>query len=214
MCLCAVRAGFFFHRLFVFLSRLRDGRSIRTVSALLLQLVQTSAHDVRIEARKIDKARQNKFALRRQESFSESQPGPPEPFLDENDQGVCVDLFSHIFQDPDFLIFFCCSQEIRLYGTGLDSAVKAAKTMIIFLTQRWVLPVWMKLVLCLIVLRSGKGKTTKNSNEAEYRLIFDNLIDDLLVVLFWPEWPAASLILSIASKFMVLLLVLVCLRCI
>ena len=60
--------------------------------------------------------------------------------------------------------------------------------------------------MCLIILRSGKGKTTKNSNEAEYRLIFDNLIDDLLAVLFWPEWPAASLILSIASKFMVLLL--------
>ena len=55
----------------------------------------------------------------------------------------------------------------------------------------------------LIFSRSGKGKATKNSNEAEYRLIFDNLIDDLLVVLFWPEWPAAGLILSIASKFMV-----------
>lgn len=84
---------FFTNSSFVFLSRLRDGRSIRTVSALLLQLVQTSAHDVRIEARKIDKARQNKFALRRQESFSESQSGPPEPFLDENDQGVCVDVY-------------------------------------------------------------------------------------------------------------------------
>ena len=62
--------------------------------------------------------------------------------------------------------------------------------------------------VCLAVLRSGKGKTTKNSNEAEYRLIFDNLIDDLLAVLFWPEWPAASLIMSIASKFMVIFLVL------
>ena len=57
----------------------------------------------------------------------------------------------------------------------------------------------------LTLCRSGKGKATKNSNEAEYRLIFDNLIDDLLVVLFWPEWPAAGLILSIASKFMVCL---------
>ena len=148
LCLCTVHARFFSPTLCIFI-RLRDGRSIRTVSALLLQLVQTSAHDVRIEARKIDKARQNKFALRRQESFSESQPGPPEPFLDENDQGVCVDFFPHIFPDSDFLIFFCCSQEIRLYGTGLDSAVKAAKTMIIFLTQRWVLPVCMKLVCVL-----------------------------------------------------------------
>lgn len=51
--------------------------------------------------------------------------------------------------------------------------------------------------------RSGKGKQTKNSNEAEYRIIFDNLISDLLVVLYWPEWPAASLILSVICKFMV-----------
>lgn len=51
--------------------------------------------------------------------------------------------------------------------------------------------------------RSGKGKTTKNTNEAEYRLIFDNLISDVLVVLYWPEWPAASVLLSVASKFMV-----------
>ena len=67
---------------------MRDGRSIRTVSALLLQLVQTSAHDVRIEAKKIEKTRQNKFALKRQESFSESQQAPPEPFLDETDLEV------------------------------------------------------------------------------------------------------------------------------
>ncbi|KAG6853818.1 hypothetical protein C0991_001064 [Blastosporella zonata] len=127
--------------------RLRDGKSIRTVSALLLQLVQTSAHDVRIEAKKIDKARQNRFALKRQESMTESQTNllPPEPFLDDNDL-----------------------EEIRLYGGT-----------------------------------SGKGKATKNSNEAEYRTIFDNLISDLLSVLYWPEWPAASLLLSIASKFMV-----------
>ncbi|RDX49866.1 hypothetical protein OH76DRAFT_1556053 [Lentinus brumalis] len=141
--------------------RLRDGRSIRTVSALLMQLVQTSAHDVRVEAKTIRKARDQALALKRQESFTEKPP--KEPLLDEHDQ-----------------------EEIRLYASGLDSATKAAKTIIIFLTQR-----------------SGKTKTTKNSNEAEYRAIFDNLISDLLVVLFWPEWPAASLILSLVCKFMV-----------
>ena len=51
--------------------------------------------------------------------------------------------------------------------------------------------------------RSGKTKTTKNANEAEYRSIFDNLIADLMTVLFWPEWPAASILLGVASKFMV-----------
>ncbi|KAJ7719905.1 sister chromatid cohesion C-terminus-domain-containing protein [Mycena metata] len=146
--------------------RLRDGRTIRTVSALLLQLVQTSAHDVRITAHDIAKQRQNKFALKRQESISESQSQSQivsEEFLDEQD-----------------------SAEIRLYRSGLESATKAAKKIIIFLTQR-----------------SGKGKATKNSNEAEYRSIFDNLISDLLSVLYWPEYPAASLLLNIASKFMV-----------
>jgi cohesin loading factor subunit SCC2 len=70
--------------------------------------------------------------------------------------------------------------------SGLESATKAAKTVVLFLTQR-----------------SGKAKATKNSNEAEYRAIFDNLVSDLLVVLYWPEWPAASLLLGIICKFMV-----------
>ena len=51
--------------------------------------------------------------------------------------------------------------------------------------------------------RSGKTKITKSSNEAEYRAIFDNFISDLLAVLFWPEWPAAALLLGIISKVMV-----------
>ena len=92
-------------------SRLRDGGSIRTVSALLMQLVQTSAHDVRVEAKAIRKAREQALALRRQESFNE-QPQKA-PWLDEHDR-----------------------EEIRLYASGLDSATKAAKTIIIFLTQR------------------------------------------------------------------------------
>ena len=98
-------------KLWLTTSRLRDGRSIRTVSALLMQLVQTSAHDVRVEAKAIRKAREQALALRRQESFNE-QPQKA-PWLDEHDR-----------------------EEIRLYASGLDSATKAAKTIIIFLTQR------------------------------------------------------------------------------
>ncbi|KAI0265712.1 hypothetical protein BC834DRAFT_970070 [Gloeopeniophorella convolvens] len=140
--------------------RLRDGRSIRTVSALLLQLVQTSAHGVRVQSKRLAKARQQALALRRQESAADT---PPEPFLDEKD-----------------------SEEIQLYMSGLEAATKAAKTIVLFLTQR-----------------AGKAKATKNSNEAEYRAIFDNLVSDLLVVLFWPEWPAAGLLLGIICKYMV-----------
>ncbi|THG98726.1 hypothetical protein EW145_g7376 [Phellinidium pouzarii] len=140
--------------------RLRDGRSIRTVSALLLQLVQTSAHNIRKEVRHIAKARQQLFALRRHESMGGDSEGP---YLDEKDL-----------------------EEVKLYSTGLEAPTKAAKAIVLFLTQR-----------------SGKGKSTKNVNEQEYRAIFDNLISDLLVVLFWPEWPAASLMLNIICRYMI-----------
>lgn len=51
------------------------------MSALLLQLVQTSARDVRIAARRIAKTRQNR-ALRNQDSTTEK---PKDAFLDEQD---------------------------------------------------------------------------------------------------------------------------------
>ncbi|KAJ3848406.1 hypothetical protein EV368DRAFT_49356 [Lentinula lateritia] len=149
--------------------RLRDGRSMRTISALLLQLVQSSAHDIRLGARKIDRERQAKFALRRQESIimesqqSQMNNGNNGEFLDEEDRAL-----------------------IKLHSAALASPHKAALTIIHFLTSR-----------------SGKTKTTKNSNEAEYRAIFDALIQDCLSVWCWPEWPSASILLSVAVKGMV-----------
>jgi len=161
--------------------RLRDGRSIRIVSVLLLQLVQTSAHDVRLKARKTEKNRQNQMTLKRQECFSENRQ-VQESLLDENDQEV----FHLSYKWDTRLNGYPSVQEIVLYKGGLDAAMQAARTIISFLTRR-----------------SGKGKVTKNSNEAEYRAIFDNLIGDLLAVLFWPEWPAAGVLLTMICKYMV-----------
>lgn len=47
--------------------------------------MQTSAHDVRVEARSVRKARQQVLALRRQESLSEQSD---QPFLNEEDMKV------------------------------------------------------------------------------------------------------------------------------
>lgn len=47
--------------------------------------MQTSAHDVRLAAGRISKARQQVFALRRQESNTDLAD---EPFLDEHDSEV------------------------------------------------------------------------------------------------------------------------------
>ncbi|KAF5376813.1 hypothetical protein D9757_008902 [Collybiopsis confluens] len=145
--------------------RLRDGKSMRTVSALLLQLVQTSAHDVRLGARKIDRTRQIKVALRRQESIVEQSQASidNDEFLDEEDRAA-----------------------MKLHSSGLVSPHKAASTIIHFLTSR-----------------SGKTKATKNSNEAEYRAIFDALVQDCLSVWCWPEWPSAGVVLGVIVKGMV-----------
>ncbi|QRW20097.1 proline-rich protein Rad9 protein [Rhizoctonia solani] len=139
--------------------KLRDGATIHVVSALLFQLVQTSAHDVRIHAQKLARKRREAIADAKTTTFVE---GGKVPLLDEHDR-----------------------EEIHLYLNGLESATKTARTIVLFLTQR-----------------SGKNKNTKSTNEAEYRSIFDNLIQDILVVLNWPEWPAANLLMSIVCKFM------------
>ncbi|CAE6438521.1 unnamed protein product [Rhizoctonia solani] len=139
--------------------KLRDGATIHVVSALLFQLVQTSAHDVRIYAQKLARKRREAIADSKTTSFVE---GGKIPLLDEHDR-----------------------EELHLYLNGLESATKTAKTIVLFLTQR-----------------TGKNKNTKSTNEAEYRNIFDNLIQDILVVLNWPEWPAANLLMSIVCKFM------------
>jgi cohesin loading factor subunit SCC2 len=68
------------------LVRLRDGRSIRTVSALLLHLVQTSVHDVHMQAGQLAKARQQAEAMRRQDSMKDASVNPD--FLTEDDHNV------------------------------------------------------------------------------------------------------------------------------
>ncbi|KAG8703668.1 Sister chromatid cohesion protein 2, partial [Ceratobasidium sp. 394] len=139
--------------------KLRDGATIHVVSALLFQLVQTSAHDVRIHAQKLARKRREAIADAKTSSLVENGKAP---LLDEHDR-----------------------EEVHLYLNGLESATKTAKTIVLFLTQR-----------------TGKNKNTKSSNEAEYRSIFDNLIQDILVVINWPEWPAANLLMGIVCKFM------------
>ncbi|VDC04583.1 unnamed protein product [Peniophora sp. CBMAI 1063] len=143
--------------------KLRNGTSIRTVSALLLQLIQSSAHDVRVKARVYEKERMRESALRRAKSMNEDEMHEGGAFLGKRER-----------------------EEVKMYAGGLESATRIAKNIVAFLTQR-----------------SGKGKTTKSTNEAEYRVIFEHLLTDIDSVLFWPEWPAAATLLGIVTKVFV-----------
>lgn len=89
--------------------RLGNGYSIHTVSALLLQLVQTSAHDVRVQLQRLASEREQSFVLNHQPDSQEEQPPGP--------------------TERDY-------QELQLYTTGLEPTTKAARTMITFLTKR------------------------------------------------------------------------------
>ncbi|KZP01340.1 hypothetical protein CALVIDRAFT_492971 [Calocera viscosa TUFC12733] len=136
--------------------RLRNGKSIHIVSALLLQLVQTTGRDLRLGIKSL-KARNVTAAA------NVHQP--------KHEDGEIL--------DKDTIA------ELLVYKSGLDDAQACARTILQFLVNR-----------------SGKSKTTKDSNEAEYRAILDNFIADLLTVLYSPEWPASSLLLRLACKLM------------
>lgn len=47
------------------------------------------------------------------------------------------------------------------------------------------------------------GKVSSGSTEAEYRIVLDNFIGDLLTTLHLPEWPAAEVLLTVCCRTMV-----------
>ena len=89
--------------------------------------MQTSAHDVRIEAQSLRTSRQQLAVRTNNNDYCVDTP------LDEYDAEVCVTSVSNSCRVEQEL------QEMRLYISGLDSTTKAAKTVVIFLTQRYVI---------------------------------------------------------------------------
>ncbi|WVO15130.1 hypothetical protein L204_102774 [Cryptococcus depauperatus] len=59
------------------------------------------------------------------------------------------------------------------------------------------------LVAGYILSKATSTKTTKTSIDTDYKTILTLFINDLLAVLYRPEWPAASLYLSVLTKIMI-----------
>ncbi|PLW54207.1 hypothetical protein PCANC_04542 [Puccinia coronata f. sp. avenae] len=55
-------------------------------------------------------------------------------------------------------------------------------------------------------LLQKSGKSAKSTHEANYRILFDKLIEDLISVLFLPDWPVAEFMLGLFCKTMIALL--------
>jgi cohesin loading factor subunit SCC2 len=118
---------------------LRDGRSVWIVSALLLQLVQTSSHNIRIESLRIARARHQSATLQRQDTGVGDSQGP---FLDELYEEVrpillICSLNMENQTDLHLSITLPRRQECCLYTSSLDVPAKAAQTIVLFLMQRY-----------------------------------------------------------------------------
>lgn len=77
-------------------------------------------------------------------------------------------------------------QEARICSEAIESVFTSAKMVASYLVQR-----------------SGTSKANKTSMDTDYKAVLDTLVNDLLTVLYRPEWPAASLFLNVISRLMV-----------
>nr|KIR48435.1 cohesin loading factor subunit SCC2 [Cryptococcus bacillisporus CA1280] len=77
-------------------------------------------------------------------------------------------------------------EEARICAETVESAVRSAT-----------------MVASYVLSKATTTKATKTSLDADYKTILSLFMDDLLTVLYRPEWPAASLYLSVFSRIMV-----------
>lgn len=77
-------------------------------------------------------------------------------------------------------------QEAKICSNTIDAVFQSARSVAAYLFQR-----------------ASASKATKTSVDADYKAILDTLVTDLLVVLYRPEWPVASLFLNVISRLMV-----------
>ncbi|SGZ29997.1 BQ5605_C052g12586 [Microbotryum silenes-dioicae] len=161
--------------------RLRNGFSIHTLSALILNLVQTCETGLCAQvASRIAGADQNGLGLSSSAVFS--------PTLDEDNDELSWEPAPH--QDDAAAnggVDDALDVAYRdLVKPALDAATKSAYTVVSYLLTK----------------SSKAGKASSGSIETEYRAVFDNLIADLLVTLHLPEWPAAEIVLHVCCKSM------------
>ncbi|WWC90225.1 uncharacterized protein L201_005158 [Kwoniella dendrophila CBS 6074] len=130
---------------------LANGKSIHTLSALLLQLIQASAYGT------IDRVRKLHASSAEAEMMGSSEKKVD---VQEEETRICADI--------------------------IESALRSARIVAAYLVQK-----------------STSTKATKTSHDTEYKAILDLFLRDLMVVLYRPEWPAASLYLTVFSRILI-----------
>ncbi|GAA5904538.1 hypothetical protein JCM6882_004901 [Rhodosporidiobolus microsporus] len=168
--------------------RLRTGSSIRTISALLLHLVQTPPADLSFAVRK-------KLAKAARAAEGVDGNGDSQMVEVEVEDELGMGLGGRLGEDgevkegegdEDEGAEVLESISRRLLDPAAESAQKAARTIVGFLLQR----------------SAKAGKTASGTADSEYRAVLDHLITDLLATLHLPEWPAAEVLLGVCCRSM------------
>ena len=153
---------------------LRNGKSIHSITALLLQLVQAAAHGTQDHANAAIAAVAQRRQLRAQHGQSGLTTTGGTFGVDDEQDDVDNDAGGGDSDAEDEV-----NAEMTVWRRGLEGAQQSARSIALYLLQR-----------------SGQAKPSKSSQEMSYPLIIENLVQDLLNVLYLPDWPAAALLLS------------------
>lgn len=103
------------------------------------------------------------------------------------------------------------AEESRVFKRTIDLVEKSSFAVVNYLLRKSVSKVsasWKAMGLtrypCIIrstVVTTGRGGRSASDND--YRAIFETYLQDQIAVLYMPEWPVASLSLTVSAKLMV-----------
>ncbi|KAI8805454.1 hypothetical protein BJ742DRAFT_855979 [Cladochytrium replicatum] len=159
--------------------RLVDGRSIQMVTALILQLVQSVSSSKSL----LSAARDVKMHL----NSSEQDPGD---VTIEREASRSGESSPQKLADSKAIETF-----VQACKSVADSAAGSAGYVLQYLLSKCTSDPSSK----VNSRKRGQGATT----ELEYRAVLDQFLDDVLLVLNEPEWPAAEVICLIYSRVMI-----------
>ncbi|GAA5844746.1 hypothetical protein JCM11251_002267 [Rhodosporidiobolus azoricus] len=165
--------------------RLRTGASIRTISALLLHLVQTPPSDLRLSVRRKLAQAVRAAAGGAIDGNGDSQMVDVEIEWGSGRRTKAEGEEEEGGEEEDGLEVME-SLSRRLLDPAAESSQKAARTIIGFILQR----------------SARAGKTASGTADSEYRAVLDYLITDLLATFHLPEWPAAEILLGVCCRSM------------
>ncbi|PWN29029.1 hypothetical protein BDZ90DRAFT_278424 [Jaminaea rosea] len=147
---------------------LRNGKSINSITALLLQLVQTTADGDRVSPSKdgsavgADAALEVAMAARQREEEAAHE-------AEEEETRSSPSGSSAARSDYD----------LAFSRKALEGPMQASRAIATFLMGK-----------------VSQAKVVKSSTDFSYASVIENLVSDLLTTVFLPEWPASILLLS------------------